>query len=71
MPKKKKKMSLKEAAEELTVMALKSLSKLPDEEREARVAAFARRDFSGGGAARTKPSAPGRTRVSRASNRSR
>ncbi|HTW24252.1 MAG TPA: hypothetical protein VMD78_11665 [Candidatus Baltobacteraceae bacterium] len=68
---KKEKTTLKEAAEELTAMALKSLSKLPEEEQEARVAAFARRDFSGGGAAGAKLSTRGGIRASRASSRGR
>ncbi len=41
----KKKLSLKQAAEELTAMAEKHLASLPEEEQEVRVAAFARRDF--------------------------
>ena len=71
MATKKKKMSLREAAEELTAMALKHLSTMPEEEQEARVAALARRDFSGGRAGRTKPSKHGRIPASRASSRGR
>jgi hypothetical protein len=71
MPKKKKKKSLEQAAQELTAMAMKHLSTMPEEEQEARVAAFARRDFSGARAADTKRSARGRIRASRASNRGR
>jgi len=54
MATKRKKPSLREAAEELTAMAQKYLSAMPEEEQEARVAALARRDFSGGRAARLK-----------------
>jgi len=68
---KKKKMSLREAAEELTAMALKHLSTMPKEEQDARVAALARRDFSGVRAARTKSSKHGRIPASRASSRGR
>jgi hypothetical protein len=46
--KRKKKLSLKKAAEELTAIAEKHLANLPEEEQEARVAAFARRDFKSG-----------------------
>ena len=45
MHKKLKKISLKKAAEELAAIAEKHLVKLPEKEQEARVAAFARRDF--------------------------
>lgn len=69
MATKRKKMSLRKAVEELTAMAEKHLSTLPEEEQEARVAALARRDFKSGRAARTKSSQPGRIRASRASNR--
>jgi len=44
----KKKLSLKKAVDELTAMAEKHLAVLPVEEQEARVAAFARRDFTNG-----------------------
>ncbi|MFY9690625.1 MAG: hypothetical protein WA369_12390 [Candidatus Acidiferrales bacterium] len=71
MATKTKKTSLLETAEELTVMAQERLSALPEEEQEARVAAFARRDFSGGHAARTKSSKRGRIPASRASGRGR
>lgn len=54
MPRKRKKMSRREAAKELTTQALKSLSKLPEEEQDRRVAAFARRDFSGSRTARLR-----------------
>jgi hypothetical protein len=60
MAKKRKKMTLDEAVEELTAMAMKHLSTLPEEEQEARVAALTRRDFSGGRAARAKSSAGSR-----------
>ena len=48
MAKTKKKLSIKRAAEELAAMAEKRLATLPEEEQEARVAAFARRDFNSG-----------------------
>lgn len=71
MAKAKKKLSLKKAADELTALAEKHLATLPEEEQEARVAAFARRDFKSGRGGSTKPSAHVRTRVSRASTRGR
>jgi len=43
----KKQLSLTRAVEELTAIAEKHFAALPEEEREARVAAFARRDFKG------------------------
>jgi hypothetical protein len=45
VPDKKKKLTLDEAADALTRIALVQLSKLPEEEQEARVAAFSRVDF--------------------------
>ena len=45
MRKKKKKLSLDEAAEALTRIAERHLSKLPEEEQESRVAAFSRVTF--------------------------
>lgn len=71
MAKAKKKLSLKKAAEELTAIAEKHLATLPEEEQEARVAAFARRDFKSGRGGRTKSSERARTRVSRAATRGR
>jgi hypothetical protein len=44
----KGKLSLKRAADELTAMAEKYLATLPEEEQEARVTAFARREFKRG-----------------------
>lgn len=71
MAKAKKKLSLKRAVEELTAIAEKHLATLPEEEQEARVAAFARRDFKTGRGAGTKPLERSRTRASRASSRGR
>jgi hypothetical protein len=45
VPKAKKRASVKRAVDELTAMAEKHLATLPEEEQDARVAAFARRDF--------------------------
>jgi hypothetical protein len=45
MAKKGKKITLKKAAEQLTAIAEKHLSSLPEEEQDARVALFARRNF--------------------------
>jgi len=44
---KKRKLSLEEAAAKLAAIAEKALAKLPEKERDARVEAFARRDFTG------------------------
>jgi len=68
---KKKKLSFNQAVEELTGLVENYLSKLPEEEREVRVAALARRNFSVARAANTKASKPARTRSSRASSRGR
>jgi hypothetical protein len=46
--KKKKKLSLKKAAEELTKIAEKHLSVLPPEEQDIRVAAFSRTTYRRG-----------------------
>ena len=54
MPKAKKKLSLKRAVNELTAMAEKHLATLSEEEQEARVAAFALRDFKSGRDAASK-----------------
>jgi hypothetical protein len=64
-------MSFNQAVEELTDLVENYLSKLPEEEQEARVAALARRDFSVARAANTKASKPARARGSRASSRGR
>lgn len=71
MAKKKKKLSLKEAAEKLTANAERHLETLPEEERDARVAAFARVDFKTGRGNRAKSSSSGHTRASRAVARAR
>ena len=69
--KKKKKLSLKKAVEELTAIAESHLRTLPEEEREARVAALARRDFKSDRGVRAKSLGRVRTQVSRASSRGR
>jgi hypothetical protein len=72
MPRKKKKLSLDEAAMALTRIAEQHLSKLSEEEQESRVAAFSRVNFKK--KARgipSKPSATPRTRVSPATARGR
>jgi len=69
--KRTKKVSLTKAIDQLTALAEKQLATLPEEEQDARIAAFARRSFKTGRGVRTKPSAPSRTRASRASNRGR
>jgi len=69
--KKKKEMSFNQAVEEATDLVMKHLSKLPEEEQEARVAALARRNFNVGRAANAKVSQAGRIRASRASSRHR
>lgn len=69
VPKRKKKLSLKKAVDELTALAEKHLATLPEEAREARVGLFAERDFKSDRGGRTKPSERVRTRVSRASSR--
>ena len=61
--KKHKKISLKTAVDKLTEITEKHLSALPEEEQDARVAAFARRDFNASRAAHTRPSKTGRTRA--------
>lgn len=45
MPQRKKKLSLDEAAQALTRIAERYLAELPEEEQEARVAAFSRVSF--------------------------
>jgi hypothetical protein len=72
MPRKKKKLSLDEAAMALTRIAERNLSKLSEEEQESRVAAFSRVNFKK--KARgipSKPSVTPRTRVSPATARGR
>jgi hypothetical protein len=71
MPRKKKKLSLDEAAMALTLIAEHHLSKLPEEEQESRVAAFSRVKFKKTRGNHPKSSKTGRTRVSRASARGR
>jgi hypothetical protein len=46
MAKKRKKLSLNQAVEKLTAIAEKHLASLPEEERDARVSALARRTFT-------------------------
>lgn len=48
MAKKRKKLSLKQAAEKLAAIAEKHLAALPEEEQDARVEAFSRRRFKTG-----------------------
>jgi hypothetical protein len=67
----KKKLSLKQAADQLAALAEKHLATLPEEEQDARVAAFARRDFKSGRRGHTKSSVRVRNRASRASTRGR
>ena len=43
----KKKLSLEEAAAKLAAIAEKGLSRFSEEEQDARVEAFARKDFAG------------------------
>ena len=73
MPAKKtrKKPSLKATVDELVAIAERHLSRLPEEEQEARVAAFARVDFTPSRGKRAKPASSARTRGSRASARGR
>jgi hypothetical protein len=56
MAKKRKKIALKKAAEQLTAIAEKHLSSLPEEEQDARVALFTRRNFKKSRGAHTKSS---------------
>jgi len=53
---KKKKISLKKAAEQLTVIAEKHLAFLPGEDQDTRVASFGRRIFKKSRGAHTKSS---------------
>jgi hypothetical protein len=72
MPKKRKKLSLDEAAMALTRIAEQHLSKLPEEERESRVAAFSRVNFKKKPRGiPSKSSATPRTRVTPATARGR
>jgi len=71
MPRKRKKLSLDEAAMALTRIAEQRLSKLPEEEQESRVAAFSRVNFKKTRGNHSKSSKTERTRVSRASARGR
>ena len=52
----KKKLTIEEAAEKLAAIAEKHLSVLPDEEQEAKVAAFKRVDFTASRASRSRSS---------------
>jgi hypothetical protein len=56
MPKKRKKISLKKAAETLAATAERHLANFPEEEQDARVAAFGRRNFKKNRAIRTTSS---------------
>lgn len=69
--KRKKKMSIEEAAERLAASALTHLAALPEEEQDARVAAFARVEFKKHSETRAKSSGSSRIRASRASVRER
>ena len=62
---KNKKKSLEAAAEELATIAERHLAKLPEEEQEARVAAFARVRFTSAREKSAKSSSTARTRASR------
>ena len=63
MAKKQKKLSIKKAAEKLAAIAEKHLADLPEEEQDARVAAFTRRKFKNGRGAHTISSETRDTRV--------
>ena len=67
--KRQKKLSLEEAARKLTAVAEKHLSALPEEEQEARVAAFGRVKFETSRERRAKSSSSSRIRRSRATAR--
>lgn len=69
--KRRKKLTLEEAAEKLTAIAERHLSALPEEEQDARVAAFARVKFGPSRGTRAKSSSRPRTRRSRAIARGR
>lgn len=65
MPKKKRKLSLNEAALALTRIAERHISKFPHNEQESRVAAFSRIGFKKTCQNRPKSSKTGRTPASR------
>lgn len=67
--KRQKKLSLEETAEKLTAIAEEHLSELPEEEQDARVAAFARVKFEPSLERRAKSSSSSRIRRSRAAAR--
>jgi hypothetical protein len=67
----KKKLSLEEAAKKLTAIAEKHLSSMSEEERDARVASFARVNFVSSRGTRAKSSSSSRTRKIRAVGRGR
>jgi hypothetical protein len=71
MAKRKKKLSLKKAAECLTAIAETHLSKLPEEEQDARVATFSKTEFISPSDTDTKPSWSSQTQPSRAVARGR
>ena len=60
-----KKKSLEATARQLASIAQEHLSKLPEEEQETRVAAFARVRFRSPGGNHAKPSSTERTQASR------
>jgi hypothetical protein len=68
---KTKKLTVKKAAEQLTAVAEKHLANLPEEEQEARVAAFARVNFKSGHETSAKSSSIEHTRGSRVVARAR
>jgi hypothetical protein len=63
MTKKRKKMTLKKAAEELTAIAEKHLASLPEEEQDAKVNSFAHRTFKKNRGTHSKSSASCDTEV--------
>jgi hypothetical protein len=69
--KRKKQMSIEEAADRLAANAVTHLAALPEEEQDARVAAFAKLNFKKRRETRAKSSGSSRIRESRASVRER
>jgi hypothetical protein len=68
---KKKKLSLDEAAAKLAAIAEKGLSRFSEEEQDARVEAFARRNLTGARGTRAKSSKTSRTPRYRVAGRGR
>ncbi len=68
---KKKKLSLKRAVERLTAIAEEHLAGLPDEEKDARVAAFSRVDFTARRDSHARPLKNDYTQENRVSARAR